>query len=284
MVSAVVIPALLVVFGAHYTAEVTLTQAGEQEASAQAGAERAKDAELAKEPAVSARVRPVHEDFWVWVYPEPVDESVLRAGGLGKSPEERYRLFREQRGVMGGWIPMKIGDVWKKTSRYQVSLVGNRRETVRVLDMRARVIEKTPPLDGTLLTFPPQGEGDVREVLLDLDDPRGRLLLPAEAGSDAAPKPFFDVKYLTLTKGEEVALDLTALTEKHHYKWELELTVAYDGVAEEKVRVTSDGSAGGPPFEAAAWKDIHAEGGAYPYRGGIYEIQDGGAGGLVKVG
>ncbi|MEU4807026.1 hypothetical protein [Actinosynnema sp. NPDC023587] len=77
----------------HYGAQLALEQAGEQEAGAQAGAEKAEDTELAREPAVLARVRPVHERVWARTFPEPVDESVLRTGGYAQTPEERYRIF-----------------------------------------------------------------------------------------------------------------------------------------------------------------------------------------------
>jgi hypothetical protein len=268
------IPLLINVISAQYESQLALDQAGEQEAGAQAGAAKAKDAELAKKAPVLARVRPVHEDFWAWVFPEPVDESTLRTGGYAQAHDERYRIFHEKHGVEGSASPAWIGGVLKKSSRHQVSLIGNRRETVRILEIRTHILEKTAPLSGALLTYPPQGEGDVRQVLVDLDRPEGRLLLPDENNREAAPKPYFDVKSLTLAKSEETALDVTAFTLEHHYKWELEVTVAYDGVSEEKLRIRSDGTADGPAFETAAWNDKHSAPNEKPYvyRGGSYEI------------
>ncbi|MFE9751225.1 hypothetical protein ACFYOT_40495 [Saccharothrix saharensis] len=280
------VPLLINLVSAHYDSRLALEQAAEQEARAQAGAEKAKDAELAKEAAVLARVRPVHEEFWAWVFPEPVDESTLRTGGYAESHDERYRIFREKRGVESSASPDRIGGVLKKSSRHQVSLIGNRRETVRILEIRAHVLERTAPLSGALLTYPPQGEGDVREVLFDLDSAERRLLLPDQDQPDAAPKPFFDVKYLNLAKSEEVALDVTAFTLEHHYKWELELTVAYEGVTEEKQRIRSDGTADGPPFETAAWTSHHAGVDEKPvtYRGGSYQIEMSTGGKFERVG
>lgn len=282
-VTIALVPLLINVGTAHYESRLALGQAGEQEASAQAGAEKAKDAQLAKKAAVLARVRPVHEEFWAWVFPEPVDESTLRTGGYAQSHDERYRIFREKHGVASSASPARIDGVLKKSSRHQVSLIGNRRETVRVLEIRAHVLEKAPPLSGALLTYPPQGEGDVREVLFDLDSAERRLLLPDENQRDAAPKPFFDVKYLTLAKSEEVALDVTAFTLEHHYKWELEVTVAYEGVSEEKLRIRSDGTADGPAFETAAWTDRHYDK-PFTYRGGSYEIAMSTGGKFERVG
>jgi hypothetical protein len=251
---------------ALYQADVTLDQAGEQEASAQKGAEQAEDRELAQEPAVRARVQPLQDTHWVCVFPEPVDEAVLRKGGLSASEEERTRLFSEHGGLMGNAVPMWMRNELKPTWTYQVSLIGNRREPVRVLDIRARILDRSAPLDGAVVWFPPQGEGDVREVLVDLDDPEGVLLLPPEPGSDAPPKPFFDVKYLTLQRNEEVVLGLTALATRHHYRWELELTVAYGDVPGETVRVRSDGTPDGHPFEATGWSEQGT------YRGGVFTV------------
>ncbi|MEV0680245.1 hypothetical protein AB0I60_27390 [Actinosynnema sp. NPDC050436] len=283
-VTIALVPLLINLASAHYGAQLALDQAGEQEASAQAGAEKAKDAELARKPALLARVRPVHERIWAWTFPEPVDESVLRAGSVAQTPEERYRIFSEQHGVMGSWNAYYLGDVAKRAARHQISLIGNRRENVRVLDIRANVLKQGPPLDGALVTQPPEGEGPVREVLLDLDSADRRLLLPDEnENEEALPKPYLDVKYVTLAKSEEIVLDLNALTQRNYYQWELVVTVAYEGVSEEQVRIRSDGTADGPAFEATAWSDHYHKsvlnGETYTYRGGRYwlNVSNGGA-------
>ncbi|MEU4807025.1 hypothetical protein [Actinosynnema sp. NPDC023587] len=115
----------------------------------------------------------------------------------------------------------------------------------------------------------------MREVLLDLDSPDLRLLVPDE--DDAAPpKPDLDVNYLTLAKSEEIVLDVNALTLQHYYQWELVVTVAFEGMSEEKVRIRSDGTADGPAFETTAWSDqyskLRTSDEPYAYRGGSYWI------------
>lgn len=77
------------------------------------------------------------------------------------------------------------------------------------------------------------------------------------------PKPYLDVKFLTLDHNEEMVLGVTALADQHHYRWELELTVAYGDVDRETIRVRSDG----PPFEATGWR---SEG---DYHGGVFTVE-----------
>jgi hypothetical protein len=284
-VSIVVIPTVIAVGIALYSARLSLDQAGEQEARAQDGANQAADAKLAKEPALLARVRPLRDDSWAWVFPDALDEPT------------RLRLFEPERDIgrvvtddadqpkrdAGGLFAdsRKFDGEWKSTSRHLVSLVGNRRQRVRVLDIRAHVLEKLPPLLGTVLYHPGQGgTNPVERVGLDLDDPaRSAVLMPEPSLEEPPPaaRPFLDVKSVDLAEGEELGVDVTAFTKEHIYRWELELTVSYEGVTTETVVVRSDGTATGTPFTAAAW------GWDWPYRGGFHSLRPVTGGGTTMV-
>jgi hypothetical protein len=177
-VSIAVIPLLVGGAIALYSARLALDQAGEQEAHAQSGANRAEDADLARSPAVLARVRPTYSGpNWVWVFPQVLDEATVAelAGpsrqwfeteGARLSQEQIVAIgeratarIRELGGVLGAWG--YVGQQRKSTTTHLVSLVGNRREKVRIVDIRARVLEKSPRLDGTLLLYLGEGVDDV---------------------------------------------------------------------------------------------------------------------------
>jgi hypothetical protein len=282
-VSIAVIPLLVGGAIALYSARLALDQAGEQEARAQSGANVAEDADLARSPAVLARARSTYPGpNWVWAFPQAFDEATL-AELAGPSRQwfetEGVRLPQEQvsaigeratarkqelGGVLGAWS--YVGQQRKSTTTHLVSLVGNRRERVRVVEIRARVLEKSPRLDGTLLLYLGEGVDDVEQVGVDLDDPAGRLTATT---ADGVTKPLLDTKSMTLDKGEEVGLEITAMSAAHSYRWELELTVEHGTVNRETVRVRADGTAGGPAFHTTAWDSDGA------YTGGVYRRDNG---------
>jgi hypothetical protein len=261
--------------GTEYQAGVATSQAGEQEASAQKGADEAKDRELAEEPAVRARVRPKPYEFVALIFPEVVAESELRER-LTEEPYEGDRLLQEHDGIEGSVSVEVVDGETKNSWPFLFTLIGNRREPVRVLDVRAHILDSGPPLDGTLVEFEPQGEAPVREVLLDLDRPDRGLLLPPESEADTSPIPYFSEKFITLAENEEFVFDLTALTAHQHYRWELEVTVAYGDVEDEIVTIRSDGTDSGAPFEATGWSKDSSM-----YRGGAFGAAPGGDGTLV---
>ncbi len=277
--SIALIPLLLGGAIALYSARLALDQAGEQEARAQSGANSAKDAHLARFPAVLARVRPAeHFPPFEWVFPQALSEvSVAKLAGPSKQwwetegeklPRDRVNAIlaeldarkRELGGVLCTWTD--VGQQGKSATKHLVSLVGNRRGTVRVVDIRARVLEKSPRMNGTLLEYPSQGLEDIEKVGVDLDDPSGRLTATT---ADGAIRPLLDTKAITLDEGEEVGLEITAAAGARSYRWELELTVEHDIANRETVRIRADGTTDGPAFHTPAWdyQDTFA--------GGVYQ-------------
>ncbi|WP_125728299.1 hypothetical protein [Kibdelosporangium aridum] len=279
-VSIALIPLLLGGAIALYSARLALNQAGEQEARAQSGANRAEDTRLARFSAVLARVRPAeHNPTFFWVFPQALsDVSVAKLAGPSrqwwetegeKLPRDRANALweeldarkRELGGVLCTWTD--VGHQGKPATKHLVSLVGNRREKVRVVDIRARVLEKSPPMNGTLLEYPGQGMDDIEKVAVDLDDPSGRLTTTTADG--ATRRPLLDEKTITLDEGEEVGLEITAAAGASSYRWELELTVEHDIANRETVRIRSDGTIEGPAFHTPAWKLDDT------FAGGVYE-------------
>ncbi|GLZ38930.1 hypothetical protein [Actinokineospora sp. NBRC 105648] len=216
------------------------------------------------EPLV-VRVREVTDPLWVWAFPDPVPEDALREGALAPTNERRGQLFRDRGAVLSSAYKVTFRGVEKSTSVYQVSLLGNRSEPVRVLDIRTRVLRRTATLDGALVAILPQNEQPVREVVTDLDDPDGTVWLTGDGG--AAPRRYLDVKYLTLPRGDEVVLQLTALSARDHYEWELEVAVVQGADTRSTLRVRSDGTATGAPFTSTGWDhDVR-------YRGGRFSVE-----------
>src|SRR5262249_46386301 len=117
---------------------------------------------------------------------------------------------------------------------------------------------------GTLLTFSEgdQGTGinEVEDLTADLDRKEGPILVSLISGN-----PFLDEKTVSFEHGEEVALDIRSTSSECWCKWELEVVVAYGVGHQETVRIRSDGTANGPPFETVAWST------QWKYTGGHYD-------------
>ncbi|ASO20245.1 hypothetical protein FHR81_000070 [Actinoalloteichus hoggarensis] len=274
--SVALIPTVLTVGGVWLGATISLNQAGELEARAQQGAERVEDARLAAEPAVTARVRPVGVSPQTWVFPDVLDRATL-ARTYDRVQDDRVREFGSWGAVLSDSELVAVGDVYKTRSSFHVTLVGNRREPVRVVAARAVVVERSAPLDGTVLHEIPQGVGAVEDVFVDLDDPSGALRYVEDGSGDQA-RPWLDVRSVSLEQGEAVDLEVSTLTSEHRYLWRLELTVDYGSTRGETVLIGADGTADGKPIESNAWSpgkpgvDGVAAKEMFHYRGGIHHV------------
>ncbi|MFB9909647.1 hypothetical protein [Allokutzneria oryzae] len=277
--SIALIPLLLGGAIALYSARLALDQAGEQEARAQSGANSAKDAHLGRFPAVLARVRPPqYFRPYEWVFPQALSEvSVAKLAGPSKQwwvtegeklPRDRVNAIwaelEARKRELGGVLCTQtaVGQQVKSATKHLVSLVGNRRGKVRVVDIRARVLETSPRMNGTLLEYPSQGMEGIEKVSIDLDDPSGQLTATT---ADGAIRPLLDTKAIALDEGEEVGLEITAGAGARSYRWELELTIDHDITTRETVRIRADGTTDGPAFHTPAW-GYHDT-----FAGGVYE-------------
>ncbi|WP_157434167.1 MULTISPECIES: hypothetical protein [Actinoalloteichus] len=269
------IPAVLTVGGVWLGAGISLNQAGEQEARAQQGANRFEDARLAAEPAVTARVRPVGVSPQTWVFPDVIDQATLERT-YGRPQDDLVREFGARGAVLSDSDLVPVGNIYKTRSSFRVTLVGNRREPVRVVAARALVVEQAPPLDGTVLHETPQGMGDVENVFVDLDTPGGTLMYDDATGG--SPRPWLDVRSVAVEQGEAVDLEISSLTSEHRYLWRLELTVDYGSTRGETIVVGADGTPDGEPFESNAWSpgkpglDGMLAKEMFHYRGGIHHV------------
>ncbi len=113
-------------------------------------------------------------------------------------------------------------------------------DQVSISGIRARMIQREPPLQGTGFVCPSAGAVEIRSVAIDLDepDPTGRVV---EGGKSEAVA-------FTVGENDTEIFDITAFTEKCYCKWVLELVTTQGG--DEKI-VTVDND--GVPFETTAW-------------------------------
>ncbi|MFI6735805.1 hypothetical protein ACIBI9_23025 [Nonomuraea sp. NPDC050451] len=110
-----------------------------------------------------------------------------------------------------------------------VTLVGNR-GSLRIVDMKPRVLTRGPVSDGARLTAAGAGETGTVELAADLDQKAPRFTMSKD------PRiPYFTKKQIDLKRDERVTLNMTITGKKAYYEFDLVLTVLAEDRTEEIV-------------------------------------------------
>ncbi|MDA3646319.1 hypothetical protein LZ318_28785 [Saccharopolyspora indica] len=261
-----------------------------KEVQSQRAVDEAKDRELGARPAALARVRALPAQFnvdgWSWMFSEALPRERTDAMGrtfvdgvnaagqgayAGSTDNPVDPIVREAGGIRAA---QHCPEDCRGASRYKISLAGNRREPITIVDMRARIVGEKPAI-GTLLWSPMQGGEPLEEVLIDLDSTD---LSPQKVSPETGTsQPYLDTANLTLEQHEQIGFEVTAMSARRWLLWELVVTAA-DRTGEHEIVIRSDGTAGGAPFETIGWNT----GGASSQRQGQHPTPDGeGRGGFL---
>jgi hypothetical protein len=142
-----------------------------------------------------------------------------------------------------GFLPWatEVGGV--RASRTDMRLVvQGGSEEIYIGGMRARVLARSRPLEGTAFQCPTAGAAEVRTVVIDLDQPG-----PEAPGVWVVGDVERSISF-TVAPEETEVFDITVHTEECLCKWVLEL-VTTQGGEEEIVEVDDHGA----PFETTSW-------------------------------
>lgn len=132
-------------------------------------------------------------------------------------------------------------------------LTGNRSSPVLIQGIRARITNRMSPLDGTLVWWPPEGEGEVVTVGLDLDSDQPMARNIRDGGLDLG-EPYFNSKNVSLAQGERFEFIVKAFTDTCYCEWELVVdAVADEGQVELAIR-----DSGGNPFRTTALSESYS--------------------------
>jgi hypothetical protein len=133
----------------------------------------------------------------------------------------------------------RIGGIPAGETNFRLIVQGGADQTL-ISGIRARVIERDPPLSGTGFVCPTQAGVEPRSLSIDLDEPNpiGKVL---DNGKER-PVAF------TVSEDETEVFDISAETSDCYCTWILELVTTQKG-KEELISV----SKGGTPFETTAW-------------------------------
>lgn len=119
--------------------------------------------------------------------------------------------------------------------RMKIVVEGARNSIVTISDVDVRVLERSHPVDGTLLTAKSQGVEDNMAGCVEISHPAPSVLArPDEAPCPEAITPLFDAKRVDLKLDERYAFDLEVFTNSApasagYYEFELVLRTVVSG-------------------------------------------------------
>lgn len=201
--------------------------------------EARKGFELSFEPPITATVK--------WMRPYAAGGVMFPNGLLHRDGKPVLDGGVQNFPEMGGVVVRQTGN-WG-ASRYQVELVGNRQENVRIQGIRARVVERRPiPATADFISWVYEGGGSIDALTVNLDDDN-RVLKSRSSG-----RPFLDEEFRYVEKGEPFVFNVQARTQQCWCQWELVVDVAYSD-EETTVVIRSDGTNSGSPFQTLFWPD-----------------------------
>jgi hypothetical protein len=104
------------------------------------------------------------------------------------------------------------------------TIIGQHYEPVQILEVKARVISRSPPLAGTLVYIESQGGAESAKMGIDLDSVD--LSARTTGGKRATNRKYFQENYITLNRGERVGLDVSVFTRKCLCRFFLDVKVS----------------------------------------------------------
>jgi len=124
-------------------------------------------------------------------------------------------------------------------------LEGATRRDVTILDMRAKIVKRGPPLAGAEIGCASAGSIDALCVAFNLDEetPIARKIVE----SIRPGTPYFQGNVVELKKGEQQPFEVLALTNRHYVEWEIEADVRIDN-KDRTVTISNHGK----PFKITA--------------------------------
>ncbi len=139
---------------------------------------------------------------------EPVTDPGERAVLLSSTSGSRHDavMARHHR------APLEKTDV-------TVVLIGNR-SSLRIVDIKPRVLDRKPVSDGALLVYTPAGEVNTIELSADLDEPAPRFATAKDLDTS-----YFRKKQIDLKRGERVTLSMSVKGTAAYYEFDLLVTV-----------------------------------------------------------
>jgi hypothetical protein len=153
---------------------------------------------------------------------------------------------------------LRSGGAWNQRAdvtdvgraEWMVTLRGHAAQQVRITDIVPELEggSCSPPLTGSLIDYPSQGEDDVIPLEVTIDDPVPTFKTYPNKDNRQATEPYFtgpEAKHITLNQGESEALLLNAVSKRGYCRWHYRIHYQVAGSPAEMTLSRP----GGRPFE-----------------------------------
>ncbi|WP_433257685.1 hypothetical protein ACQPYK_21220 [Streptosporangium sp. CA-135522] len=167
---------------------------------------------------------------------KPVTDPGERALLLGHASGSR----RDAVMARHHWAPLEKADI-------TVVLIGNR-SSLRIVDIKPRVLDRKPVSDGALLVYTPAGEVDTIALSADLDEPAPRF-----AAAEDLDTSYFRKKQIDLKRDERVTLSMSIKGKAAYYEFDLLVTV----LAEDRTEQITIEGPDKNPFQVTGTADAY---------------------------
>ncbi|MEU4227192.1 hypothetical protein AB0F17_23105 [Nonomuraea sp. NPDC026600] len=144
-------------------------------------------------------------------------------------PDERVALRANAAGAAREAVLTSHHRALIDTMNVTVTLVGNR-SSLRIVDMKPRILTRGPVSDGALLGASGAGEIDTIELAADLDRKAPRFTTDKDLKI-----PYFRKKQIDVKRDERVTLSMTISGKKAYYEFDLLVTVLAEARTEQIV-------------------------------------------------
>ncbi|TDC11496.1 hypothetical protein E1267_00735 [Nonomuraea longispora] len=162
-------------------------------------------------------------------------------------PGERAILLGNASGARADAVMARHDRAPLERADATVVLVGNR-SSVRVIDIKPRVLTRAPVSDGAVLISTPAGEVDTVELSADLDEPAPRFTAAEDPGTS-----YFRTKQIDLKRGEKITLSLSVKGTAAYYEFDLQVTA----LAEDRTEQLTIEGPGGSPFRVTGTAEAY---------------------------
>ncbi|GES01408.1 hypothetical protein Acor_34720 [Acrocarpospora corrugata] len=157
-----------------------------------------------------------HTDSEIWESVEIVyldDEGRSKAMASVFQPDARLAERMAEPGMAGepdlDLRLRALGAVPVHVLTLRVDLAGHFDREVRVLDIRPVILERIPPLNGTLFSVPPQAGTPAMDMTFDMDE------LSPTARESGQGTPFFEKQSISLTDKQQETITIRTFAEQY---------------------------------------------------------------------
>jgi hypothetical protein len=201
------------------------------------------------------------DDGYMWAVPGRLSTDDAQALVRRYSAIDPWVAAMERVAAHGQGVRLAlVTDDRLSFTRVRIVLRTTQSDTVTVSNLSVRQLRCGPPIQGTLIAAPPQGEVPVSGIRVDLDHPDAPALLDSGTESTDPPSPYFRNRFITVGKSDPQVIELRAFTSERSCAWELEADAsAGDRVVRQPIRLSN-----GEPFQTTAWAPAYSDAFTWP--------------------